>query len=146
GLELSADWKESLDRLVTEAHLVFGVRHYDSYHFLLSLSDQIQHLGLEHRRSSDNRLPERTLLNPDLRKWYAGLLPHELIHSWNGKYRLPSEMLRTDYQEPQRTKLLWVYEGLTHYLTLVLVVRSGFWTLEEARDYLATTAETLQNQ
>ena len=40
----------SLKQLVTETGKVFGARHYAKYHFLLTLSDQTAHHGLEHPR------------------------------------------------------------------------------------------------
>jgi predicted metalloprotease with PDZ domain len=42
--------------------------------------------------------------------------------------------------------LLWVYEGLTEYMGEVLTPRSGLWTPEEYRDYLAITAASLDNE
>jgi predicted metalloprotease with PDZ domain len=42
-------------------------------------------------------------------------------------------MITPDFHTPQKTKLLWVYEGLTEYLGEVLMVRSGLVTPEEYR-------------
>jgi len=41
--------------------------------------------------------------------------------------------------------LLWVYEGLTQYYGVMLAARSGFWTPEQLREYLAATAAYLNN-
>ena len=54
-----------------------------------------------------------------------GLLPHELVHAWNGKHRRPAGLATADYQQPMKTELLWVYEGLTSYLGEVLAARAG---------------------
>src|SRR4029453_18181823 len=62
---------------------------------------------------------------------------HEFVHSWNGKYRRPADIATADYQQPMRTSLLWVYEGLTQYLGQLLTARSGLWTSEDFRDKLA---------
>ena len=43
-------------------------------------------------------------------------LPHEFIHSWNGKFRRPAGLATNDYQQPMKGELLGVYEGLTSYL------------------------------
>ena len=40
--------------LVEQAVKLFGAQHYDHYHFLFSLSDQIGGSGLEHHRSSED--------------------------------------------------------------------------------------------
>jgi predicted metalloprotease with PDZ domain len=143
GLELSPETKASWDRLVVEAEKLFGVRHYRHYTFLLALSDQIPHFGLEHHESSDNRMPENGLKSPTARLNSAALFPHEFVHSWNGKYRRPEGMIVPDYQKEQKTRLLWVYEGLTNYLGVVLTGRSGLLTPEEMRDLLATTADRM---
>ena len=34
-----------------EAGALFGSRHYRDYHFLLTLSDDVAHFGLEHHES-----------------------------------------------------------------------------------------------
>jgi len=65
----------------------FGARHYRHYDFLLALTDHLQPNGLEHHESSDNRVPERTLHDPDIMETQMDLLSHEFFHSWNGKYR-----------------------------------------------------------
>ena len=66
---------------------LFGVRHYRDYHFLLTLSDDVAHFGLEHHESSDDRIYEKSVIDPGYRAATADLLPHEFVHSWNGKYR-----------------------------------------------------------
>jgi predicted metalloprotease with PDZ domain len=147
ALELSPELKANYERLVAEGKALFGAEHYDSYRFLLTLSDQAAHFGLEHHESSDNRQAERMLIDPLYRQTYAAvLLPHEFVHSWNGKYRRPAGLVGRDFQEPMRTKLLWVYEGLTEYLGRVLAARSGLWTPEISRESLARIAEWSKNQ
>ena len=42
--------------------------------------------------------------------------------------------------------LLWVYEGLTQYLGDVLAVRSGIWTAEQFRNYLAASAAQMDHR
>jgi predicted metalloprotease with PDZ domain len=133
-------------RLIAEAGALFGVRHYRSYHFLLTLSDHVASFGLEHHESSDDRLDERTLTDDALRQYHAELLPHEFVHSWNGKYRRPAGLATKDYSEPMQGDLLWVYEGLTEYLGSVLAVRSGMETPELFRDRLAFLAAHLEQE
>ena len=54
----------SLKQLVAETGKLFGARHYAKYHFLLTLSDQTAHHGLEHHESSDNGAAEDMFSNP----------------------------------------------------------------------------------
>ena len=141
ALEIPRRTRAAYDRLVTEASALFGAHHYRSYRFLFALSDGVAHFGLEHHESSDDRVPERALLDEEQRKAHATLLPHEFVHSWNGKYRRPADIATPDFQQPMRTSLLWVYEGLTQYLGQLLAERSGLWSAEDYRDKLALIVE-----
>jgi predicted metalloprotease with PDZ domain len=145
GLELAEDVRKMHERLVVEAGALFGARHYRGYRFLLTLSERMGFHGLEHHESSDDGGPEKMLVDKSARDPFAFLLPHEYVHSWNGKYRRPAGLVTHDFQGAQETGLLWVYEGLTEYLGTILTARCGLWTPEETRDYLALTADTMQS-
>lgn len=155
-LDLGADSTAALDapeevwehwrNLVKQAGLLFGARHYTDYHFLLTLSDHVAHFGLEHHESNDSRIEERSLIEENDRKLSAGLLPHEYVHSWNGKYRRPADLATPDYEQPMQTDLLWVYEGLTSYLGDMLSARSGERTPSLARDALAQISADLDHR
>ena len=131
--------------LVDQAQKLFGAHHYRDYHFLYTLSDHVAHFGLEHHESDDSRVDERALVDDSDRKLSASLLPHEYVHSWNGKFRRPADLATPDYQQPMQDDLLWVYEGLTNYLGYVLTGRSGLLTTEQERDDLALTAAQLDH-
>jgi predicted metalloprotease with PDZ domain len=137
ALAMTPDTQLQLHNLVTEAYALFGARHYRDYHFLLTLSDDVAHFGLEHHESSDDRTAERSLIDDAERVEFASLLPHEYVHSWNGKYRRPAGLATADYQQPMKDDLLWVYEGLTEYLGEVLTARSGLQTPEQWREDFA---------
>jgi len=143
ALEMTPETLSHYKQLIAETGALYGSRHYRDYHFLLSLSDYVAHFGLEHHESSDDRVAEHTLTDPSERRLEASLLPHEMTHSWNGKYRRPAGLSTPSYQEPMKGELLWVYEGLTEYLGDVLAARSGLWTPEEYRDNLAHVAAYL---
>jgi predicted metalloprotease with PDZ domain len=127
-------------RLVAEAGALFGAYHFRHYDWLVTLSDDVAHFGLEHHESSDNRMEEKTLDTAPMRRALGGLLAHEYVHSWNAKYRRPAIMLSPDYQQPMEGNLLWVYEGLTQYLGTLLATRSGLWSQDFYRENLATVA------
>jgi predicted metalloprotease with PDZ domain len=131
--------------LVEQAQRLFGAHHYRDYHFLYTLSDHVAHFGLEHHESDDSRVDERALVDDAARKMSASLLPHEYVHSWNGKFRRPADLATPDYQQPMQDDLLWVYEGLTNYLGFVLTARSGLLTADQDRDDLAITAFALDH-
>ena len=154
-MDIAADSAAALDappevwqdyrNLVSQAYALFGARHYRDYHFLYSLSNHVAHFGLEHHESDDSRVGEDGLTNPSERSLVAGLLPHEYVHSWNGKYRRPADLSTPDYEKPMVTTMLWVYEGLTSYLGDVLTARSGLWTPQQYREELAMIGAMLDH-
>lgn len=137
-----------ITRLVAESGHMFGMRHYRSFHFMLGLTAEVGRNGLEHHEGvayilepddldeSKRQLPQSS--------WNMMLIPHEFVHSWNGKYRRPyGEDARTNVAT-QSADLIWVYEGLTQYLGDVLMARSGFRTPESLRNDLLMRAATLR--
>jgi predicted metalloprotease with PDZ domain len=145
-LEAKPEVIRSISHLVAEENALFGAHHYGSYHFLLTLSERVAHFGLEHHESSDDRMGEKYLVDEDALKINGSLLSHEMVHSWNGKYRRPAGLNTPDFQQPMQGELLWVYEGLTEYLGDLLAARSGLWTNEDYREEIAYTAATLDRQ
>lgn len=145
ALEAPQDVWDHYKSLVEQANKLFGAHHYRDYHFLYTLSDHVAHFGLEHHESDDSRVDERGLTDENLRKQVAGLLPHEYVHSWNGKYRRPADLATPDYEQPMQDDLLWVYEGLTSYLGSVLTARSGLLSTDQEIDDLALTAAALDH-
>jgi predicted metalloprotease with PDZ domain len=143
ALEMSPDLQKKFTNLVAESGKLFGTRHYREYHFLLTLSEHVAHFGLEHNESNDSRTGERALLSPPGQRGVGGLLSHEFMHSWNGKFRRPADLSTPEYETPMQTDLLWVYEGLTDFLGPLLAARSGLWTAEQYRDNLASIAAEL---
>ncbi len=124
-------------KLVDQAVKLFGAQHYDDYHFLLSISDQLGGIGLEHHRSSENGV------QPGYFADWAGsvparnLLPHEYTHSWDGKFRRGADLWTPDYRTPMRDSLLWVYEGQTQFWGYVLGARSGIVSKQDTLDSYA---------
>jgi predicted metalloprotease with PDZ domain len=131
---------EAHRKLVQQADKLFGARHFAKYDFLLALSEQMGGIGLEHHESSENGVRTKYFENWD--KAYAGrdLLPHEYVHSWNGKFRRPRDLTTPHYNTPMQDSLLWLYEGQTQYWGKLLAARSTLVSAELARDDLAQVA------
>ncbi len=146
GLEVPAETIQQWRQLVAETGVLFGARHYRHYDFLLTESDNVETDGVEHHESSDNRVPARTLQDPNFSDALTDLLPHEFTHSWNGKYRRPAGLATPNYQEPMKGGLLWVYEGMTQYYGTILSARIGSWTPERLRENLAWVAAYLDQR
>jgi predicted metalloprotease with PDZ domain len=154
-LNVFADSAEMLDvrpqqlaahrKLVQESYALLGAPHYDRYEFLLALSDHFGDIGLEHHRSSENRRPPGYFVEWDKVGAGRDLLPHELSHSWNGKFRRPAGLATPDFNAPMRNSLLWVYEGLTNYFGAVLATRSGLWSEDFGRQAWASLAANMDH-
>jgi len=144
NLALTDDQIKQQRGLIEQAAALFGEHHFDRYHFLLTLSDNTGHFGLEHHQSSDDRIDADFFTEKDLYVGGVGLMPHEYVHSWNGKFRRPAGLATPHYNVPMKDDLLWVYEGLTTYLGEVLTARAGLYTPEQYRDSLASIAAVMQ--
>ncbi len=129
-------------RLAEEARILFNSRHFDHYDFLLALTDRMGGIGLEHHRSSENQLEPDAFTKWAKNEWERALLPHELVHSWNGKFRRPARLWTPDYRTPMQDDLLWVYEGQTQFWGMILSARSGLMSSDMVLANLATIAGT----
>ncbi len=136
-LDLFADHPEDLDmpaaeiaaykRMTPEAMALYGGRHWNVYHSELTLSDLIPPQGIEHHQSSDDRADDSFLTSAQEQMTGGDLLTHEFSHSWNGKYRRPFDLQQPNFNEPhpERTELLWQYEGMNQYMGDLIAFRSG---------------------
>jgi predicted metalloprotease with PDZ domain len=141
--ELLAATPEQIDahkRLVDQAVKTFGAQHYDHYEFLVSLSDQLGGIGLEHHRSSEDGTAKTYFTEWDSNVAARNLLPHEFTHSWDGKFRRGADLWTPDFRTPMRDSLLWVYEGQTQFWGYVLQARSGLVSKQDTLDAYAAIA------
>ena len=145
-LDFSAGEVAAYKRMMPQALALYGSRHWNDYHSMLTLSDAIGFEGIEHHQSSDDRAPEDFMTNG--RQQIAGgdLLTHEFSHSWNGKYRRPADLTTINFQEPQLTDLLWVYEGMNQYLGDVLSFRTGIRAPKAYPEYLAAVYSQMDTE
>ena len=126
--------------LVDEALLNFGAKHFDHYDLLLAMTDRMGGIGLEHHRSSENQYQPKTLIEWAAGDWDRNVVPHELVHSWDGKFRRPAKLWTPDYRQPMQDNLLWVYEGQTQFWGYVLAARSGVQTKDMVLAMMARDA------
>ncbi|HKU67423.1 MAG TPA: hypothetical protein VJP85_06595 [Candidatus Baltobacteraceae bacterium] len=137
-LDFSRNVLDAYKHMPAQAFALYGSRHWTWYHSLLTLSDAIGFEGIEHHQSSDDRAADDFLTNPQEQLEGGDLVTHELSHSWNGKYRRPWDLTTLNFQIPQRTDLLWVYEGMNQYLGDMLSFRSGIRDPKTYPEYLAS--------
>lgn len=155
-LDIFADRPQDLDvtpevvshykRMIPEALALYGARHWNVYHSLLTLSDAIPFEGIEHHQSSDDRDANEFLTKNDYQLATGDLLTHELSHSWNGKYRRPADLTTVNFQIPQQTDLLWVYEGLNQYLGDLISFRAGIRDPKLYPEFLARTYADMDSE
>ena len=136
-LDLSAKNVTKFASLVREMDALYGARHWKHYHFLLTVSDEMPGNGVEHGSSSDDGSDGDALTSTTGVIGTAGLLAHEFNHSWDGKYRRPADLATTNFQVPEETDLLWIYEGMTQLYGDLIPTRAGLWTPERMRETLA---------
>ena len=130
--------------VVAQCDHLFRARHFDHYEMLLALSDEMTSIGVEHHRSFDAVTIPNYFTEWDETFARRDTVPHEYIHSWNGKHRKGEDSWQPCFELPIRNSLMWVYEGQTQYWSRVLCARSGLWTLEQALGSLAQTAATFE--
>ncbi|HYL26531.1 MAG TPA: PDZ domain-containing protein [Candidatus Nitrosotalea sp.] len=137
-LEIPPAMLHAYERMPAEAFAMYGSRHFEDYHALLTLSDAVGYQGIEHHQSSDDRAGDDFLTEPRQALRGGDLVTHEFSHSWNGKYRRPEDLTTPNFQVPQRTDLLWIYEGMNQYLGDVLSFRCGIRAPNLFPEYLAS--------
>jgi predicted metalloprotease with PDZ domain len=138
---------ELFGKLVDQDRAMFGFRHWQTLHFLISQTGTTFD-GLEHEDSPWDAVGDAGLSKrSELESYGWPLLAHEQSHSWDGKYRRPAELYsKPDYQGPERTRLLWVYEGLNEYIGMLLATRAGFNDDAYMREYLARTTANFAHE
>ena len=141
-LELEPQNLATFEKLVEEADALFGARPFDHYDILLAMTDRMGGIGLEHHRSSENQYEPTALIDWDKMDWDRNVVAHELVHSWNGKFRRPEGLWTPDYRTPMQDTLLWVYEGQTQFWGWVLAARSG---LQKKETVLGMFANAVAN-
>ena len=147
AIRITDEQVQAYRNMVIQADRLFGSRSYDRYDFLLALTDRLGGIGLEHHRSSENT-GAADFFGATWARSFKGrrLLPHEYVHTWNGKYRRPADQMVPNLNTPVRNSLLWVYEGQTEYWGAVLQTRAGLGSMDEALADLAQVAAFYDTQ
>lgn len=133
-------------KLVAEALHAFGSKPFDHYDFLLAATDKLGGIGLEHHRSSENTLNADAFTDWEGEEYDRDLLPHEMSHSWVGKFRRPEKLWTPDYHRPMQDNLLWMYEGQDMFWGTVLAARSGLQSTDMAKAQFAYYASIFAHQ
>lgn len=136
-----------LRRVVNEVESVFGAPPFEKYDFLFGIDDRLPGPGgIEHATSSEVFLPTDAISDLSSALPYIDVIPHELIHAWNGMWRVPADMASPTLNDPITGTLLWVYEGQTEFWSRVIGARAGLRSLQETLDAIAVDAAIVQTQ
>jgi predicted metalloprotease with PDZ domain len=123
-----------------EAHLV-GSPPYRRYLLLVHLSDGIGRIAaLEHAASTSIVVPHRSFGGGDGYDELLYVVSHELFHAWNARRLRPADLVPYDLSHEQRSRALWITEGLTEYYAHRALKLSGLWTRARYLDRLGEQA------
>lgn len=86
--------------------------------------------GIEHSNSTTISFTGAALNSPKERLRVLNFIAHEYFHHYNVKRIRPIELGPFDYNHGNRTKMLWVSEGLTVYYEYLILKRAGISTEE----------------
>lgn len=114
----------------------------DYYLFMLHSGDGLGG-GTEYYNSTVVHTDPRAFWDEDRWQSFLALMAHEFFHTWNVKRFRPAAIDRYDYQNINYTELLWVAEGLTSYYDQLLPVRAGLVPVDDYRDQLTNTINSV---
>jgi len=136
-----------MEAVQRETEAIFGVPPFRRYDYLIALDDRLPGPGgIEHADSGEVVLPANLLSEPADATPVIDVIPHELIHAWNGLWRVPADMAVSTPNEPFTGTLLWVYEGQTEFWSRVVAARSGLRTVEQTLGAIALDAAVVQHR
>lgn len=133
-----------ITRIVESAARFFGALPYPHYTFIFHVADAVG--GLEHANSTTCGF-SRTAFRPwSSYRRVLGLIAHEFVHLWNVKRIHPLALGPFDYNQETTTELLWTMEGVTEYVSRLVLRRAGLITAEEFLDGMASDIRELEQK
>lgn len=111
-----------LKKIVETGSALIGDIPYKHYTFIAIGPGQG---GIEHSNSTTISFNGAGLSNPQGRLRLLNFIAHEHFHHYNVKRIRPIELGPFNYDSGNRTKMLWVSEGLTVYYEYIILKRGG---------------------
>jgi len=102
--------------------------------------------GIEHLNSTSFGFDGSSLNSREGRIRMLSFLAHEYFHHYNVKRIRPVELGPFDYDNGNRTKMLWVSEGLSVYYEYLVLMRAGIITQEELLELLRKHMVAFENK
>ena len=132
------NFAQMVKKVVLEEKAVFGEQpdyDYGSYTFLDDVHPTNFGDGMEHRNSTCIVDGSEKVAGNE--KDLLGTYSHEFFHSWNVERIRPKSLEPFNFEHANMSNELWFAEGFTQYYGEMLLVRSGFNSVD---DYTRTVA------
>lgn len=133
--------REDLPKVVESAMAYIGDTPLSSYTFFAHLHDRPRG-GLEHRASTALVVNRRMFRPAKAYGEFLALCAHEYFHLYNVKRIRPAILGPFDFAKENYTRLLWLMEGTTDYLALMLLRYAGLNSPSKTLELLATKLRT----
>lgn len=129
-----------LTEIVKTNKKFWGELPYDRYVFMFHITPSSGG-GTEHINSAIMGTRPFVFKNPDNYRGFLGLVSHEFFHTWNVKQLRPVGIHPYDYSRENYVRELWIAEGTTDYYGPIILLRTGFLSLQ---NYLSRLASTIR--
>lgn len=133
---------EMLKKVVESAVNIIGDIPYEQYTFIGIGPGQG---GIEHLNNTVVSFNGDRLNSPEALTSMLNFLAHEYFHHYNVKRIRPFELGPFNYDQENRTNLLWVSEGLSVYYEYLIVKRAGIMDAKSLLSHLEEHINSVEN-
>ncbi len=141
----STEIKTTIQKIISNYYTYLGNKlTAPNYHFLFMFSNNLNSQGaLEHSYSSIYSMPEinYVAIEQNLKQFVA----HEYYHTITPLILHSKEIENFNFNTPKMSKHLWLYEGVTEYISLHMQAVSKLISVEEFLDELSIKNITMRN-
>jgi len=138
-----AKFTSELKRMVEASVALIGDIPYKKYVFLAVGPGGG---GIEHLNSSALSFSGTEVGTPEGNLRWLSFVAHEYFHLYNVKSIRPIALGPFDYDRPNRTRLLWISEGMTVYYEYIVLRRAGLMTPEDVFKGLGSAIAGYENK
>ena len=134
-----------MQQVCEAAHRVVGQNPLDRPYVFIVHNLERGGGGLEHLYSTTLEVSRNNWSTSTGYRNFLALVAHEYFHLWNVKRIRPVALGPFDYDQENYTHMLWVSEGMTEYVSNVVMHRAGFLTQQEYLDDMAKEMTSVEN-
>ncbi|RYY31554.1 MAG: M61 family peptidase [Chitinophagaceae bacterium] len=140
---LMNQFAKNLEVITKQAVAVFGtlpVFDYNTYTFITGMNPYVKGDGMEHRNSTVINRPGNFTSAA-----VPSVFAHEFFHAWNVERIRPASLEPFNFEKSNVSGELWFAEGFTQYYGELLMMRSGFRSVDEWANTIAGLVNTKEN-